>query len=115
VWVRVPPAPPRFGLTRCNESDCCVTIRGWMATYWAESGFMAAKKTPPDRNAPLDWYVWHFTHIKNLPSIVRGSGLSPDARAPTAVSVTDQSIKGRRSVIPVVPLDTQSVSPQFCC
>ncbi|HZM55346.1 MAG TPA: DUF4433 domain-containing protein [Acidimicrobiales bacterium] len=76
-----------------------------MATYWADSGFMAAGPSGPMREDPLSWYVWHFTHKRNLDRIAAAGGLVPDSTAQPAAAVTDQSIKGRRALTLVVPTD----------
>lgn len=83
----------------------CVETEGGMAAYWTESGFTSAGESGPTTNDPQDWYVWHFTHQRNLTSIAGLSGLAPDSIAQPEATVTDQSIKGRRALTQVAPVD----------
>lgn len=76
--------------------------------YWADSGFTAAGAHRPTSENPAAWYVWHFTHKSNLGLIAARGGLAPDATAEPTVTVADPSIKGRRAVTPVVPVDSSS-------
>ncbi len=72
---------------------------------WDASGFTAAGPGKPSRRDPAAWYVWHFTHHRNLPQIASAGCLQPDSTARPTAPVTDPSIKQRRSTTPVDPLD----------
>jgi hypothetical protein len=72
---------------------------------WDDSGFTAAGPGRPSKRDPGAWYVWHFTHRRNLERIVSVGGLDPDSAALPAAPVTDAAIKERRSRIAVDPRD----------
>ena len=78
-----------------------------MATYWEKSGFMSTTSAP-DRADPASWFVWHFTHIDNLPGIAAAGELTCDSLARPSAQVTDTSIKGRRARMIVVPDDSRA-------
>lgn len=76
---------------------------------WKGSCFTATGAAEPSKHDPRAWYVWHFTHRRNLDGIVAAGGLEPDSVANPAATVTDASIKGRRAKIRVRPTD----APQY--
>lgn len=75
---------------------------------WEHSGFTATGPDRPSKHDPAAWYVWHFTHRRNLVGIVSAGGLDPDSAALPDAPVTDAAIKERRSRIAVNPRDAPS-------
>ena len=66
-----------------------------------DSGFAAVSAPGPNRDHPEDWIAWHFTHGKNLQSILESSSLKCNTSGTQHVSVADESIKNDRLNIPV--------------
>lgn len=71
--------------------------------YFPQSGFAALGSGLPQRTAPRDWLVWHFTHCANLSSIVRSRYLYSSARQEPVVNVANHEVKARRKLIQVRP------------
>jgi hypothetical protein len=72
-------------------------------SYYPDSGFTALGSGLPQRTAPRDWIVWHFTHCANLPSIVDSEHLYPSTRRQPVVNVALRDVKTRRHRIEVKP------------
>jgi len=71
--------------------------------YFPDGGFVARGADGPQRNAPRDWAVWHFTHIDNLPAIVGAGRLMPSASVAPARDVANSDVKARRAQRIVTP------------
>ncbi|MHB1164543.1 MAG: type II toxin-antitoxin system toxin DNA ADP-ribosyl transferase DarT [Candidatus Nanopelagicales bacterium] len=72
-------------------------------TYVPDGGFMAVTDGGPSATRPREWYVWHFTHIDNLPGIVAAGGLHPASAVAPTVDVADPAVKARRRTQVVEP------------
>lgn len=73
-----------------------------MASYIPDSGF-AAVSGAPTRENPEDWYVWHFTHLDNLQSIVDAGALLAPSLIDPQTNVADLQVKARRDTVAVTP------------
>jgi ssDNA thymidine ADP-ribosyltransferase, DarT len=72
-------------------------------TFLPDGGFTSESPSGPRRDEPLDWYVWHFTHVDNLASIVEDGVLRSDNSATTVTNVGNLGIKGNRRLTGVQP------------
>jgi len=73
-----------------------------LPTYIADGGF-AAKSGAPDRANAEDWFIWHFTHLDNLDSIVEAGAVLSSARIKPPMNVADLKVKARRDLVLVQP------------
>lgn len=76
----------------CNRDAKCKMS----PTFFSEGGFMAEGTACPLPDRPRDWYVWHFTHIDNLPGIVATGSLWSANEVVPSVDVADPGVKARR-------------------
>lgn len=72
-------------------------------TYLGESGFMARGGQAPAQDGASEWLAWHFTHVDNLPEIVRNGALLPSSEVEPVVNVANKGVKERRATIRVDP------------
>jgi len=64
-------------------------------SYFPDGGFWGTNDGPtPD--SPLDWYVWHFTHVDNLAAIAAAGCIRCDDAVGEHKNVADEDIKARR-------------------
>lgn len=80
--------------------------------FISDSGFMADGQTAPSIGSPRDWFIWHFTHIDNLPDIAAANALNAAADGVPRVDVGDTDVKALRRGRPVHP-DSDYPSGRF--
>lgn len=78
--------------------------------FFPESGFVA-RGEGPRRDAPRDWFVWHFTHADNLEAIVEAGRLLPDDSVAPSTNVGSSQVKARRRSRQVCPDPAYPVAP----
>lgn len=59
-------------------------------------GGFAGRSRIPTKNSHEDWYVWHFTEIENIASILAAGELLSDDRVGAHSSITNRDIRDRR-------------------
>jgi hypothetical protein len=62
-----------------------------------DGGFVARGAAGPQRGAPRDWVVWHFTHIDNLPGIASAGRLMAASGVTPQRDVANRDVKTRRA------------------
>lgn len=76
-----------------------------MAPTWFPAGGFVADNGGPAAGRPLDWYVWHFTHVSNLSGIVEEGALVSEGSGVKFTNVASEAIKDTRRTRLVQPLD----------